>query len=1164
MACMAHFVTWKKVALAVLAIVSMTGSSIAQVNGNARQKVIATGADTIVIDTLSMIPGTLRWSYPSGESFSLPADWKTDEAGARVIRQPGATALPDSLLVTYRVFPVLLTQTFSNRERSVIEKSHAGLYNPFSYDQGQGDDNFFKLDGLSKNGNISRGISFGNNQDVVVNSNFNLQLAGKLNDDIEILASITDNNIPVQPEGNTQQIQDFDKVFIQLSRNKSKLLVGDFELRRPESYFMNFFKKGQGGVFSSTYNPGTRKDEIMRTTVSAAISKGKFARNVFIGIEANQGPYRLIGAENESFITILAGSEKVFMDGVELVRGEQADYVMDYNTAEIRFTSRRPVTKDKRIVVEFQYADKNYSRTLIYLNQEYELPRFRIRGNLYSEQDAKNQPLLQDLDDEQKLLLASVGDSVKDAFFPNIDSVEFNSTEVLYAKIDSSGYQYYQYSTDSLVAHFRLGFSFVGANQGNYMPITASANGKVYQFVFPVNNIPQGSYEPVVLLAAPRKQQLITLGTDYDAGKNTKIFMEGAYSNNDINLFSEADKNNDKGYALAGGVEKKFYLSVDTTSGWKLISNLRLEHVNEQFIPVEPFRNVEFNRDWNLGNTNYSGNENAAAATVSAIKKTSRIDYQFRTFVKGSDYQGYLNTVGVRAELLKFRIAGTGSFLSSNSSILNSKFLRSGTDLSRTIGNLLIGARYEQERNQLTNPVSDSLQSNSFSYDLGKVYFISNDSASIRYRLDFTRRFDYAPHRNEFKRSTTADEASGMIEFYRNPKSRLMISSSYRDLTISDSLITLQKPEKSLLNRAEYNGVFMEGFITLTVFYEVGSGQELKKEYAYVEVSPGTGVYTYAGDYNGNGVKDLDEFEIAAFADQANYVRVFLPTTEYVKTRTNQFNQVLNITPAAWFRKDKAWHRAIGKFSNQLSFRTENKTLDPDIIHSLNPFRREVDDDELLTTNTAFRNTLSFNRTSTIFGWDGTWQDNRGKTILTSGFESRTLRSFLNNIRWNITKVYSLNTTIDYGTKSSRSEYFSNRDFSIQFLNVEPKFGIQPGIAFRTTLIYEYQNKFNELGDVGERAEQQSGGVEFKYSSVKRGIVSARINLIRITYNGSENTPLAYEMLEGLRVGTNYTWNVSIQRNLSNSIQVNLNYDGRKSAAVKTIHTGGIQARAFF
>lgn len=364
--------------------------------GNARQKWIVVTADSLVLDTLSLIPGSLFFYRPSGS----PADTagiRTDPAAATV-RFPAAMR-GDSLLAVYRVFPLLLTQSYRRRDRSVIEKGFSGEYNPFTYPGSTAGENIFKMEGLNRSGNISRGITFGNSQDLVVNSSFNLQLAGKLGDDVEILAAITDNNIPVQPEGNTQQIQDFDKVFIQLSKDKSKLIVGDYELRRPESYFMNFYKKGQGASFTSEYpiHPDGKKQ--MRTGVSGAISKGRFARNVITGIEANQGPYRLSGSENETFIVVLAGTEKVFIDGQEMVRGEQYDYIIDYNTAQLTFTSRRPVTKDSRIVVEFQYSDKNYSRTLYFLNQEYKDERLSIRGSFFSEQDAKNQPLLQDLDD---------------------------------------------------------------------------------------------------------------------------------------------------------------------------------------------------------------------------------------------------------------------------------------------------------------------------------------------------------------------------------------------------------------------------------------------------------------------------------------------------------------------------------------------------------------------------------------------------------------------------------------------------------------------------------------------------------------------------------------------------------------------------------------------
>ena len=67
-----------------------------------------------------------------------------------------------------------------------------------------------------------------------------------------------------------------------------------------------------------------------------------------------------------------------------------------------------------------------------------------------------------------------------------------------------------------------------------------------------------------------------------------------------------------------------------------------------------------------------------------------------------------------------------------------------------------------------------------------------------------------------------------------------------------------------------------------------------------------------------------------------------------------------------------------------------------------------------------------------------------------------------------------------------------------------------------------------------------------------------------INYNGNSNSTIGYEMLEGLQPGTNFTCQLNLQRKMANNIQLTLNYNGRKSSEVKTIHTGGIQLRAFF
>jgi len=53
-------------------------------------------------------------------------------------------------------------------------------------------------------------------------------------------------------------------------------------------------------------------------------------------------------------------------------------------------------------------------------------------------------------------------------------------------------------------------------------------------------------------------------------------------------------------------------------------------------------------------------------------------------------------------------------------------------------------------------------------------------------------------------------------------------------------------------------------------------------------------------------------------------------------------------------------------------------------------------------------------------------------------------------------------------------------------------------------------------------------------------------------------------MLEGLKPGVNYTWNVGYQRSISKNLQLSVQYNGRKSEGNKFIHSGGMEVRAFF
>jgi hypothetical protein len=171
------------------------------------------------------------------------------------------------------------------------------------------------------------------------------------------------------------------------------------------------------------------------------------------------------------------------------------------------------------------------------------------------------------------------------------------------------------------------------------------------------------------------------------------------------------------------------------------------------------------------------------------------------------------------------------------------------------------------------------------------------------------------------------------------------------------------------------------------------------------------------------------------------------------------------------------------------------------------------------------------------------------------------------HLRWNINRQWTLQSSVKQGIKKNNSQFFTARNYHIEYFETEPKISFQPGSSFRVTVLYKYSEKKNTLsisGIMQGKTTSQNFGGEIKYNALNKGSLIARTNFILIAYNDAENTPLAYEMLEGLKTGKNYTWNIGYSRTLANNIQLTLSYDGRQSPGVKAIHTGNAQVRAFF
>ena len=282
---------------------------------NLRRKFLPVRQGKVQIDSTSIVPKTFLIAGIADSAYEL------DYVNANLTWKQKPNL--DSVLVTYRVFPFKLNAVVKRLDYDSIANNF--LIRPNLYDRGypQGNDNFFNFGNITYNGSFGRALTFGNSQDAVVTSNLNLQISGFLADSIEISAAITDNNIPFQPDGSTAQINDFDKIFLQFKKKAWALSLGDIDLRQNQNYFLNFYKKLQETSFKT--NNRLSKTISNKTLVSAAIAKGKFTRNIFQGLEGNQGPYRLQGANNELYFIVLAGTEKVYVDGLMLQRGEDQD-----------------------------------------------------------------------------------------------------------------------------------------------------------------------------------------------------------------------------------------------------------------------------------------------------------------------------------------------------------------------------------------------------------------------------------------------------------------------------------------------------------------------------------------------------------------------------------------------------------------------------------------------------------------------------------------------------------------------------------------------------------------------------------------------------------------------------------------------------------------------
>jgi len=1138
-----------------------------KISSNLHRKYIPVTSSTLKLDSLSLVPGSL---VVSGISDSL---YRVDYVHSTLtwVRKPNL----DSVYIQYRNFPFQLNGVVQRLDYNKVMDKFIMQPSVYNKDAKYSQDNFFNFGNINYNGSFGRAISFGNAQDAVVTSNLNLQISGYLADSIEIAAAITDNNIPIQPDGTTAELSDFDQIYIQFKKKNWALRMGDIDLRQTDNYFLSFYKRLRGASFETVTKISDKASN--KILLSGAVAKGKFNRNIFQGQEGNQGPYRLQGANNELYFIVLAGTEKVYIDGMLLQRGEDQDYVINYNTAELSFTPKRMITKDSRIQVEFEYSNQSYLNVNLYLYDEAQINKnLRVRFGVFSNSDARNSPIGQPLDAGRKKFLNELGDSINKAFYPiaPIDTGQ-GIGQILYRKVDTTFIaanglvthdSIFIVSNDRAYVLYNLSFSNVGQGEGNYILNSQGLNGTIYQWVAPVKGDRQGQFEAAEFLVTPKTQQVITAGVDYTISKETSVSADIARSRYDVNTLSTIDKGNDAGTATKLTL-KNLHKINRGLQGWVISSYLNYEYNDIRFTPIEPIRPIEFLRDWGLPLQLPKANETfyKAAFQLTDIHK-NEIHYELAGYNRNTDFTGIRNILGHTLNVNGWHFNDQIYLTIDRGTINNGYLFRPTFDISKTyknLGNYITGVNFSIEQNVQRSRTTDSVSNDSYSFAILQAYLKSPERSLNKWGVSYFYRQDAYPYGKNLALANRSQNVNVFTELTKNKNEQVRVNATYRSLQVINANVTTQQADNSLLTRVEYSMHEWKSLLAGNVLYEVGSGQEQKRNYTYVAVPAGTGQYTWI-DLNNDGIQQLNEFVIAQFPDQATYIRIFTPTNDFVKANYNTFNYSFSINPRMLLgNRPLGFKKFLSNLYLQSSLQLNQKELATGFVE-LNPFKNPLNDTSLISRSSILVNSFSYNKLDPRWGFDISNNRNISKALLTFGYQTQALKEWSLRTRWNISRSFLLNATLKSGTSYlySNNKSFNNSNYQISEYSIAPELSYTRKANMRISIGYTYNPQKNDIQYGGETSYSSAINADLKYNIVQNTSLVGRFTMNDLHYNGPTNTTVSYIMLDGLLPGKNYLWTLDLTKKIGSFLELNITYEGRKPGEGHVIHTGRASLRA--
>ena len=435
-------------------------------------------------------------------------------------------------------------------------------------------------------GTIYRSISISPFAGSDMTGGLRMQLQGQLSENMQISGILSDEQSPIQPEGNTRSLEEIDQIYINITHPQFQMNAGDITLEYKYGKYNNISKRLIG--LKNDFNIDKWSGSIVY-----AGSKGHYRQKEFKGSEGKQGPYFLDSESGNRNIVVQAGTERIWLYGKRLTRGENHDYTIDYSTAEIFFTPKHLIHSDSDILVEYQYNDFQYAQNITGGAMSRE---FGERGSLtfswLREKDQIKGASL-NISDEDVDILKSAGDELATRSGVVVDSL---------GKYIYFGGEYYEYQPDDTIYGDRFNITFTNDNEkGQYRRLISPTGEIYYEYVSPdMRDHGDDLYSPVKYLVSPVETQLIEISGQYFLTENTELKLSTAFSDLDQNIFSSKDDDDNTGMAYALNVSNN---AIQIADGMIIRLSLNSWQENERFQPLQRVRSAMFYQDWNIDPT---------------------------------------------------------------------------------------------------------------------------------------------------------------------------------------------------------------------------------------------------------------------------------------------------------------------------------------------------------------------------------------------------------------------------------------------------------------------------------------------------------------------------------------------------------------------------------